>query len=98
MWDRLKTGADENRKRAEEQGIEPTSAEAGVPATVHRQLACDDKRQVEQLLPYTRPHEILMAVFNLKGGGAAFLEITKKRLTVRQGFLREEYGDGDHPI
>ncbi len=88
MWDRLKTAANENLKPSEERTAgdalaQPASPEQLAPQpTVHRQVSYDNRKQMEQLLPYIRPHETLMAVFDMKGGGTGFLGITDKRLIV----------------
>ncbi len=85
MWDRLKTAANESLKPSEDRPGEDAPAQPTAPAAVapaHRQVAYDNKRQMEQLLPYIRPHEVLMAVFDMKGGGTGFLGITNKRLIV----------------
>ncbi len=50
--------------------------------TAEQQVVFDSKRQVEQLRPYIRPHEVLRAVFDMKGGGTGFLGITNKRMIV----------------
>ncbi len=88
MWDRLKTAASENLKPSEERGAEDVAAQPAspappaAPASVHRQVAYDNRKQMEQLLPYIRPHETLLAVFDMRGGGTGFLGITSKRLIV----------------
>jgi hypothetical protein len=46
------------------------------------EVIADNKRQVEQLRPYIRPHEVLRAVFDMRGGGTGFLGITDRRLII----------------
>ncbi len=88
MWDRLKTAANENLKPYEERSAEAAPGQPAPPAppaaaaSGHHQVAYDNRKQMEQLLPYIRPHETLMAVFDMRGGGTGFLGITNKRLIV----------------
>ncbi len=82
MWDKLKAAAGDTRGTSipEETVDAPLQVESQV--TAEQQVVFDNKRQVEQLRPYIRPHEVLRAVFDMKGGGTGFLGITNKRMIV----------------
>ncbi len=82
MWDKLRAAAGDTRGTSipEETVDAPLQVESQV--TAEQQVVFDNKRQVEQLRPYIRPHEVLRAVFDMKGGGTGFLGITNKRMIV----------------
>ena len=55
------------------------------------QVQFDNKGQLDRIQEYVVPGEVLLAVYDLKGGGTGFVGITDKRLILYdQAFLRKK--------
>lgn len=82
MWDKLKAAAGETRGTGQQDEPLDAPPRPAIQPTPESEVVFDNKGQVAQLRPYIRPHEVLRAVFDMKGGGTGFLGITNKRLIV----------------